>query len=102
MTINLENIMLKKNLNIPRPSLINFDAKTGDYFIADGAVWMVEDSYPNGVRAVTHQWFRVFKYDDLRDLQAFYIPEQAVEAWSKSIPGQAFPDKAAGRNNELS
>lgn len=93
--------MLKKNLNIPRPALINFDSKTGDYFIVEGAVWMVEDSDPNGVRAVTHQGFRIFKYTDLRDLHAFYIPEQAVEAWSKSIPGQAFPGKVAGENNDL-
>ena len=94
--------MIKKNLNIPRPALVNYDSKTGDYFMVEGTVWVVEDSYPNGVRAVTHQCFRIFKYADLFDLHAFYIPEQAVEAWSKSISGQAFPDKVAGRNNDLS
>lgn len=94
--------MIKKNLNIPRPDLVNYDAKTGDYFMVEGTVWVVEEAYNYGVRAATHQCFRIFKYADLFDLHAFYIPEQAVEAWSKSIPGQAFPDKSAGRNNELS
>lgn len=94
--------MIKKNLNIPRPALINFDSKTGDYFIVEGTLWMVEDSYPNGVRAVTHQGFRIFKYADLFDLNAFYIPEQAVEAWSKCTPGQAFPSETTRQNNDFS
>lgn len=32
------NLMMQEDLKIPTPSLVNYDSKPGDYFIAKGAV----------------------------------------------------------------
>ena len=81
--VNKGNLMMQEDLKIPTPSLVNYDAKPGDYFIAKGAVWRAEDTDHYGVRAFNGQSSREFKYADLFEQNAVYISTQAVEAWVK-------------------
>ena len=74
-----------QKVKIPTPNRVNFDANPGDYFIVEGLVWRIEDTYPYGVRAVIEQGSREFKYADLFEQNAVYVPTQAVEAWIKGI-----------------